>query len=189
MVATLRAPVNSALAGLWAVLFFFSRGAARALLTRALGGRAGGLSCCIGVCATCGRCRPHAEPAAAWGAVFFSRSQARLALTPGPQKSEKKDDTINTRLALVVKSGKFKVGYRQTLDTIRRGRAKLVVIAKNCPPLRKSEIEYYAMLAQTAVHHFHGNNTELGTACGKVFRASTMSVIDAGDSDILTSLK
>lgn len=28
---------------------------------------------------------------------------------------------------------------------------------------------------------------ELGTACGKLFRCSTMSVLDAGDSDILTS--
>lgn len=27
---------------------------------------------------------------------------------------------------------------------------------------------------------------ELGTACGKLFRCSTMAVLDAGDSDILT---
>jgi hypothetical protein len=35
--------------------------------------------------------------------------------------------------------------------------AKLVIIANNCPPLRKSEIEYYAMLAKVTVHHFHGS--------------------------------
>lgn len=27
---------------------------------------------------------------------------------------------------------------------------------------------------------------ELGTACGKLFRCSTMAVLDAGDSDILS---
>jgi ribosomal protein L30E len=27
---------------------------------------------------------------------------------------------------------------------------------------------------------------ELGTACGKLFRCSTMAILDAGDSDILT---
>lgn len=27
---------------------------------------------------------------------------------------------------------------------------------------------------------------ELGTACGKLFRCSTIAVLDAGDSDILT---
>jgi large subunit ribosomal protein L30e len=35
--------------------------------------------------------------------------------------------------------------------------AKLVIIAGNCPPLRKSEIEYYAMLSKTGVHHYTGS--------------------------------
>lgn len=38
------------------------------------------------------------------------------------------------------------------------------------PMCRKSEIEYYAMLAKTGVHHYVGDNNELGTACGKYFR-------------------
>ena len=28
---------------------------------------------------------------------------------------------------------------------------------------------------------------ELGTACGKLFRCSTMAILDAGDSDILSA--
>lgn len=35
--------------------------------------------------------------------------------------------------------------------------AKLVLISNNCPPVRKSEIEYYAMLAKTGVHHYTGS--------------------------------
>lgn len=50
---------------------------------------------------------------------------------------------------------------------------------------RKSEIEYYAMLAKTGVHHYSGNNIELGTACGKYFRVCTLSITDPGDSDIM----
>ncbi len=45
---------------------------------------------------------------------------------------------------------------------------------------RKSEIEYYAMLAKTGVHHYNGNNIELGTACGKYFRVTTLSITDPG---------
>uniref|UniRef100_A0A093XI57 60S ribosomal protein L30 n=1 Tax=Talaromyces marneffei PM1 TaxID=1077442 RepID=A0A093XI57_TALMA len=71
-------------------------------------------------------------------------------------------------------------------QSLRSGKAKLILIAGNCPPLRKSELEYYAMLAKTPVHHFSGNNIELGTACGKLFRCSTMAVLDQGDSDILS---
>ncbi|CAO2598237.1 60S ribosomal protein L30 [Lemmus lemmus] len=45
---------------------------------------------------------------------------------------------------------------------IRQGKAKLVILANNCPALRKSKIEYCAMLAKTGVHRYSGNNIELG---------------------------
>lgn len=51
--------------------------------------------------------------------------------------------------------------------------------------LRKSEIEYYCMLAKVMVVPYNGNNIDMGTAVGKFFRVSVMSILDAGDSDIL----
>lgn len=102
-----------------------------------------------------------------------------------------------------MKSGKFSLGVKSTLKTLRSGKAKLVIIAANCPPLRRSEIEYYAMLGRTAVHHYSGSthafalcptymylyifllgNIDLGTACGRFFRVGVLSITDAGDSDI-----
>ncbi len=35
--------------------------------------------------------------------------------------------------------------------------AKLIIISNNTPPIRKSEIEYYAMLSKTGVHHYGGS--------------------------------
>merc|ERR1711911_554160 len=102
--------------------------------------------------------------------------------------SKKSNESINARLALVMKSGKYCLGYKQTIKTLRQGKSKLVIIASNTPPLRKSEIEYYAMLAKTGVHHYTGNNIELGTACGKYFRVCTHSITDPGDSDIIRSM-
>ncbi len=40
------------------------------------------------------------------------------------------------------------------------------------------------MLGRIGVHHYTGNNIELGTACGKLFRVGVLSITDAGDSDI-----
>ncbi|KAG9954470.1 hypothetical protein KCU85_g446, partial [Aureobasidium melanogenum] len=73
-------------------------------------------------------------------------------------KKTKTSDSINSRLALVMKSGKVTLGYKSTIKAIRSGKAKLIIIAGNTPPLRKSELEYYSMLGKTAVHHFNGNN-------------------------------
>jgi large subunit ribosomal protein L30e len=100
------------------------------------------------------------------------------------KKAKKTADSINSRLALVMKSGKgtkpslsrvcvsvielltdivhiVTLGYKSTLKTLRSGKAKLVIIAGNTPPLRKSELEYYSMLSKTNVHHFAGNNVSI----------------------------
>merc|ERR1711915_194250 len=117
--------------------------------------------------------------------VFWSvTQQIKMAV----KKTKKAVENINSRLRLVMKSGKYHLGYRQTLKTLRQGKAKLVILASNCPALRKSEIEYYAMLAKTGVHHYTGNNIELGTACGKYFRVCTLAITDPGDSDIIRSM-
>ncbi|KAJ3550341.1 hypothetical protein NMY22_g544 [Coprinellus aureogranulatus] len=101
-------------------------------------------------------------------------------------KATKNTESIASRLALVVKSGKYSLGYKSALKQMRSGKAKLVLIAGNCPPLRKSELEYYAMLSKTTVHHFAGTNVALGTAAGKLFRVGVMTVLDQGDSDLLS---
>ncbi|KAM0941051.1 putative ribosomal protein L30/YlxQ [Dioscorea sansibarensis] len=109
------------------------------------------------------------------------------------KKTKKTNESINNRLALVMKSGKYTLGYKTVLRTIRNSKVmvfsqRLILIANNCPPLRKSEIEYYAMLGKIGVHHFNGNNVDLGTACGKYYRVCCLSIIDPGDSDIIKSL-
>merc|ERR1711918_165028 len=104
-------------------------------------------------------------------------SEAWFAMVAG-KKSKKSIESINSRLALVMKSGKYTLGYKSVLKTLRQGKSKLVIISNNCPALRKSEIEYYAMLcgnkkdSAVGVHHYAGTNSDLGTACGKFFRVS-----------------
>jgi len=105
-----------------------------------------------------------------------------------PAKKKKTVESINSRLQLVMRSGKAQLGYKETLKTLRTGKSKLVIVSNNMPPLRKSEIEYYAMLAKTHVRSYNGSNADLGTACGKYFRVGVISITDAGDSDIVRSL-
>ena len=83
-----------------------------------------------------------------------------------------------------MKSGKVALGYKTSLKPLRSNKSKLVLIANNPPPLRKSEVEYYAMLSKCQVIHYNVSNVDLGTACGNYFRVSMLTVIDAGDSDL-----
>eukprot|EP00218_Dolichomastix_sp_CCMP3274_P013589 CAMPEP_0170137566 /NCGR_PEP_ID=MMETSP0033_2-20121228/4253_1 /TAXON_ID=195969 /ORGANISM="Dolichomastix tenuilepis, Strain CCMP3274" /LENGTH=110 /DNA_ID=CAMNT_0010373451 /DNA_START=48 /DNA_END=380 /DNA_ORIENTATION=+ len=108
-----------------------------------------------------------------------------------PPKKTKKSlaEGMNARLALVMKSGKYTLGYRTAIKSLRGGKSRLIIVCNNCPTLRKSEIEYYAMLSKTTVHHYSGNNVELGTACGRYYRVSCLSITDPGDSDILKAVE
>lgn len=100
----------------------------------------------------------------------------------------KTTENVNAKLGLVIKSGKYSLGYKSTIKALRAGKAKLVIIAGNTPVLRKSELEYYAMLSKTQVYYFQGGNNELGTVCGKLFRVGTLAILDVGDSDILSAI-
>lgn len=104
---------------------------------------------------------------------------------PVKKSAKKAVESINGKIQLVMKSGKTSLGYKTTLKALRSSKAKMVIISNNTPPLKKSEIEYYALLAKCSVHHYSGNNADLGTACGKLYRVSMMTITDAGDSDIL----
>merc|ERR550514_2379645 len=101
------------------------------------------------------------------------------------KKAQKQAESVNARLKLVMKSGKYMLGHRSTLKALRKGQAKMILISNNTPALRKSKLEYYAMLAKVDVVHYNGDNNELGTACGRYYRVGVMAIIDARDSDIL----
>eukprot|EP00047_Mylnosiga_fluctuans_P001285 m.219640 g.219640 ORF g.219640 m.219640 type:complete len:131 (-) comp10209_c0_seq1:133-525(-) len=118
------------------------------------------------------------------------QKEAAAAATAAAAAAPKKTgEGINTKLALVMKSGKYTLGYKSTLKALRAGKAKLILLASNVPPLRKSEIEYYALLSKTLVEHYKGDNINLGTACGKYYRVCTLAITDAGDSDIIKALQ
>ncbi|KAL4679444.1 hypothetical protein H8959_009094, partial [Pygathrix nigripes] len=83
-------------------------------------------------------------------------------------KMKKSLELINSRFQLIVKSGQYMLGYKQTVTMIRQGKAKSVDLTNNCPALSQYEIKYNATLAKTGVHHHSGNNTELGTGASAV---------------------
>jgi large subunit ribosomal protein L30e len=107
----------------------------------------------------------------------------------GKKKLSRARESIISSLSLVTKSGKYSLGIIQTLKSLRNGEAKLVIFANNISPTHKSMIEYYAMLSQCQILPFEGDNVDLGTACGKYFRSSVITVLDAGESEILKMIK
>ncbi|PKA65707.1 60S ribosomal protein L30 [Apostasia shenzhenica] len=130
------------------------------------------------------RFRPGTQRGCRFPWFFYLRANLRRwrRFGPGTQRGCRFPWFFLFSFALDLSSGNAEVLQ------VSQASGKLVIIANNCPPLRKSEIEYYAMLAKVGVHHFNGNNVDLGTACGKYFRVCCLSIIDPGDSDIIKTI-
>lgn len=89
---------------------------------------------------------------------------------------------FNTSLRRAIKTGTVTLGQNSTTESVRQGRANLVVKARNCPEEFKTFIESQETVP---VHTFEGTGIQLGKACGKPFVVSALSIEDAGESDIL----
>jgi large subunit ribosomal protein L30e len=96
---------------------------------------------------------------------------------------------INKAIATTVKTGKVLFGANNAMKSVKTGRAKLFLLAANCPKRIREDIEYYSKLSAIPVIIYNGTSIDLGAACGKTFIVSVLTVRDPGDSDILKLTK
>tara|TARA_B000000532_G_C18771119_1_gene363999 strand:+ start:72 stop:386 length:315 start_codon:yes stop_codon:yes gene_type:complete len=88
------------------------------------------------------------------------------------------------QLKNAISSGNLLFGQRQTMSACNSSDARMVIIAANCPPDYIEDLR--SRHPDVPMHQVELVNRELGAACGKPFAVSVLSVIDAGDSDLLT---
>jgi len=88
---------------------------------------------------------------------------------------------LDKSLRSVMRTGKVLVGTKQAIKASKRGVAKLVIVASNCPDEVKKEIT----ASKVPMYEFPGLSVDLGPICGKPFIVSALTVLEAGDSDIM----
>ena len=91
---------------------------------------------------------------------------------------------LSRQLKNAIATGNLLFGQRQANDACAKGEAKLVLVAANCPEEYTDTLR--ATHPEVTMYRSAMVNRELGIACGKPFSVSTISIIDAGDSDLLT---
>jgi large subunit ribosomal protein L30e len=94
---------------------------------------------------------------------------------------------VNKTLKDVSKKGTINIGQKQTKAAIKKGTAKLVVIANNCPNLET--ITTLATENKVPVYNYSSTGVDLGYTCGKNFAVSSFAVIKEGESNILQLVK
>jgi len=86
---------------------------------------------------------------------------------------------------MAVKTGKVLFGAKSALKNAKTGKARLIIVASNCPPETRQDLEYYCKLSGIPLIVYDGTSLELGAVCGKPFTVSAMTIREPGDSDIM----
>jgi large subunit ribosomal protein L30e len=92
---------------------------------------------------------------------------------------------VNKAIVTTVKTGKIQFGTSSALKNAKVKKAKLIIIASNCPSHFRESIEYYCSLSDIPVSIYNGTSLDLGAVCGKPFEVSALSIKEPGDSNIL----
>jgi len=92
---------------------------------------------------------------------------------------------IDKAIALAVKTGKVSFGANSALQNAKTGKAKMIVLASNCPKDIKDDIEYYGKISKVPTITYKGTSMDLAEVAGKLFIISALSIRESGDSDIL----
>jgi large subunit ribosomal protein L30e len=92
---------------------------------------------------------------------------------------------VDRGIRVAVDTGNVTLGSKKTIQALKLGNGKLVIIAENCPQEVTDDVMQYSKLSQIPVYTFQGTSVDLGSICGKPFTVATMVVNDPGDSTIL----
>jgi large subunit ribosomal protein L30e len=88
-----------------------------------------------------------------------------------------------------VDSGKVEFGTNESVKKALSGKAKLVVMASNCPQDVAQDASRYCKLSSIPVVKFEGTSLELGTVAGRPHSVALLAVMDPGNSGILELAK
>jgi large subunit ribosomal protein L30e len=92
---------------------------------------------------------------------------------------------VNKAIATAVKTGKVSFGANAALQNAKTGKAKLIILAANCPKDIKEQVEYYGKISKVPVMTYKGASMDLAMVCNKLFIISALSIRETGDSEIL----
>jgi large subunit ribosomal protein L30e len=92
---------------------------------------------------------------------------------------------VNKQIRMAVKTGKVDFGSKSALSSASLGKAKLLILARNCPEEFRENIVDDAEQSEIPIYIFQGSSLDLGALCEKPFPVASMVVKEPGDSEVL----
>ncbi len=90
---------------------------------------------------------------------------------------------LSKALRRALRTGEVYIGSKRTIKALRDGKAKMVIVARNCPEDVLETIKKFEVKTVT----YDGTNMELGAICGKPFSVAALAIVNEGESEILNA--
>ncbi len=91
-----------------------------------------------------------------------------------------KKEVLAKEMKNVIKTGKVYLGLKQAKKAIKKGEAKLLIVANNAPEIPEANVPIIKL---------DGDGFDLGTLCGKPFSVAVVTVISEGESKLSAMVK
>ncbi len=95
---------------------------------------------------------------------------------------------IRQELAVINRTGKYVVGFRQSKIAALNKRARLLILARNCPETIKVEAEMVSNVSGVPLLKTELSAEDLGLALRKPFSTACIAVLDPGSSSIMEAV-
>lgn len=95
------------------------------------------------------------------------------------------DVNFEKALSKSIKTGEVIFGSKRSIKLAKNNNIKLLIIAKNCPE-RILELIKNTNYDEKTIYKYSGTSKKLGTICGKPFPIAVISILNQGDSEILS---
>ena len=92
---------------------------------------------------------------------------------------------VDRGIRIAVDTGDVILGSKKTIQALKLGKGRLVIVAKNCPDDLSEDVMYYSKLSDIPVYTYDDTSVELGSVCGKPFTVAALIIKDPGDSNII----
>lgn len=92
---------------------------------------------------------------------------------------------LTKAITTAVKTGKVSFGANTAIQAAKNGKAKIIVLASNCPKQLKEQIEYFGEISKIPIITYNGDAMDMAAICNRLFVISALTIREPGDSEIL----
>ena len=119
------------------------------------------------------------------------RRRGNMAKKKRKRTSAKSQWNPDKEMSVAVKTGKCRVGFKETIRELSMGEIKLIVLARNAPNKVKNRVSLLNNCLEQPVPIFNSTNSswDLGAVLGMPYWVSCLAILDEGDSSIMKTIE